>query len=109
MSREKKPIPKFENEREEARWWYEHREELDDYMDPVPESESEIPLHIRLNLPPRPERRKPPTRQVPLRIPTDDLTRAQKLAERKGIGYQTLLKMIIHEGLEREEKRAQGF
>jgi hypothetical protein len=29
----------------------------------------------------------------------------EKLAERKGLGYQTLLKMIVHEGLAREARR----
>jgi hypothetical protein len=29
------------------------------------------------------------------------LAKAKQIAERKGIGYQTLLKMIVHEGLER--------
>ena len=30
---------------------------------------------------------------------------ARKIAERKGIGYQTLLKMLVHEGLGREARR----
>ena len=30
--------------------------------------------------------------------------RARKIAIRKGIGYQTLIKMIVHEGLQRESK-----
>jgi predicted DNA binding CopG/RHH family protein len=30
---------------------------------------------------------------------------ARKIAERKGIGYQTLLKTLVHEGLRREALR----
>jgi addiction module HigA family antidote len=35
-----------------------------------------------------------------------DLAQARKIAERKGIGYQTFLKMLLHEGLVREARRA---
>jgi hypothetical protein len=31
---------------------------------------------------------------------------ARELAARKGIGYQTLLKMLVNEGLRREARRA---
>lgn len=40
--------------------------------------------------------------QIALRLPEPDVTRARELATRKGIGYQTLLKMLVHEGLRRE-------
>lgn len=41
------------------------------------------------------------TQSVSLRIPLADLEAAKKIAEKTGIGYQTLLKGIIHEGLRR--------
>ena len=94
----KKPIPKFKREAEEAQWYYEHQDALEDSLEPAPQSP--VPLHVELDLP---ARTRPPTRAVPLRIPLDDLDRARKIAARKGIPYQTLLKMLIHEGLEREE------
>jgi len=37
--------------------------------------------------------------QVALRLPAPDLAKAREIADRKGIGYQTLLKMLVHEGL----------
>jgi predicted DNA binding CopG/RHH family protein len=43
--------------------------------------------------------------QIALRLPAPDLAKAREIAERKGIGYQTLLKMIVHEGLQREARR----
>lgn len=43
--------------------------------------------------------------QIALRLPTPDVAKAREIAERKGIGYQTLLKMLVHEGLRREAKR----
>ena len=39
---------------------------------------------------------------IHLRVPTKYLERARSIAQRKGIGYQTWLKMAIHEAVERE-------
>jgi hypothetical protein len=33
------------------------------------------------------------------------MAKAREIAGRKGIGYQTLLKIIVHEGLQREARR----
>ena len=41
--------------------------------------------------------------QIALRLPSPNLAKAREIAERKGIGYQTLLKMLVHEGLPRAE------
>ncbi len=43
--------------------------------------------------------------QIALRLPSPDLAKAREIADRKGIGYQTLLKMLVHEGLQREARR----
>jgi predicted DNA binding CopG/RHH family protein len=43
--------------------------------------------------------------QIALRLPAPDLAKAREIAGRKGIGYQTLLKMLVHEGLRRESRR----
>lgn len=44
--------------------------------------------------------------QIAIGLPGADLTQAGEIAERKGIGYQTLLKMLVHEGLARESRRS---
>ena len=44
--------------------------------------------------------------QIAIRLPQADLDQARRLAERKGLGYQTLLKMLLHEGLAREARRS---
>src|SRR5436305_1274850 len=44
--------------------------------------------------------------QIALRLPEPDVAKARELATRKGIGYQTLLKILVHEGLCREARRA---
>jgi predicted DNA binding CopG/RHH family protein len=43
--------------------------------------------------------------QIALRLPESDLAVARRIAAHKAIGYQTLLKMLVHEGLEREAQR----
>lgn len=43
--------------------------------------------------------------QIALRLPAADIEQARKIADRKGIGYQTLMKMLVHEGLAREATR----
>lgn len=44
--------------------------------------------------------------QISSRLPEPDVAKARELTTRKGIGYQTLPKMLVHEGLRREARRA---
>jgi predicted DNA binding CopG/RHH family protein len=78
-------IPKFKTEREEAEWWYTNRERLDDLL----------VKHGRIV----PGRKVERTRAVSIRLPEVDIELAQRLAKDQGIGYQTLLKDVIREGL----------
>jgi len=41
------------------------------------------------------------TRSISIRIPIADLERAQMIAEKTGVGYQTVLKEAIRKGLKR--------
>jgi hypothetical protein len=41
------------------------------------------------------------TRSISLRVPIADLEQAQLIAEKTGVGYQTVLKHAIREGLKR--------
>lgn len=86
-------LPEFANEAEEAAFWATHSlgQELLDRMGPPPEG---------LLPPPRPR-----TKPVPLRLNDSTIRRAKRLAERRHIGYQTLLKEFITERLYEEEKR----
>ena len=43
--------------------------------------------------------------QIAIRLPEADIEQARRIATRKGIGYQTLVKMLVHEGLQREARR----
>jgi len=43
--------------------------------------------------------------QIAIRLPEADIAQAREIADRKGIGYQTLLKILVREGLLREARR----
>ena len=89
-------VPKFASEIEEANWWAspEGRKFLKEQSarrQPVAPGGSKLVAKIA----------KANTVQIALRLPSPDLAKAREIAGRKGIGYQTLLKMIVHQGLRR--------
>ena len=87
-------IPKFANDQAEADWWA-----------------SEAGRKFLTSQPPRKKLKNTAgsklvaklaashSVQIALRLPSLDIAKAREIAERKGIGYQTLLKTIVHEGL----------
>ncbi|MGA2181758.1 MAG: hypothetical protein ABSH47_01895 [Bryobacteraceae bacterium] len=89
-SRYQKPVrietPTFESEAQEAAWWDAHRDLIADLL----------LKHGRRGV--------VPTRAISVRLPVTDIERAQKLADKRGVGYQTLIKSLLHDALKREEK-----
>ena len=92
MAKKQVTIPKFRSEAEEAEWWDSHPEVATDIMKRALKSGK--------------ARRKVPLKTVTMRLPLPDLKTAQDLAERKGLPYQTYIKMLLHEALERERRSA---
>jgi hypothetical protein len=102
MSKKDLQMPKFKSESEEADWWaspagrsYVKRNSGEAQVKGARVKGSS--LVTKLN-----ERR---STQIAIRLLGSDLAQARKIAARKGIGYQTLLKMLVHEGLAREARR----
>ena len=96
-------IPKFANEAEEADWWASRQgRAFLKQKAAKPAGEGAAPkgsaLVRKLN--------RIASVQIALRLPETDITKAREIATRKGVGYQTLLKMLVHEGLRREARRA---
>ncbi len=92
-------ISKFANDQEEADWWAspQGREFVKGHAKPMsktPVGGSKLVAKLG----------KANSVQIALRLPLPDLAKAREIAERKGIGYQTLLKMLVHEGLQRVER-----
>jgi len=94
-------MPKFKNESQEADWWA-SREGRDYVKRQSAEAKSKGTKTTGSRLMARVAKKS--SIQIAIRLPEDDLKRARKIAIRKGIGYQTLIKMIVHEGLQRESK-----
>jgi predicted DNA binding CopG/RHH family protein len=45
---------------------------------------------------------RPVTRAISIRLPAPDIALAQELAGRKGLPYQTYIKQLLHDALNRE-------
>ncbi len=93
MPQKKIAIPRFRSEKEEAEWWDAHPQVATRLLKQALQQST-----VR--------RRSSQTRIVTMRIPVRDLEAARQLAERKGLPYQTYMKMLLHQALQKE--RAAG-
>ena len=100
----KKPIdmPRFVDEAQEADWWASRQgHEFVKRKSAEPLKKGSAPKGSRLVG----QLSRTASVQIALRLPEPDVTKAREIATRKGVGYQTLLKMLVHEGLRREARR----
>lgn len=97
MAKNKLIIPKFASEAQDAQWHDRHRRKL----------ESAVGRRVRegsaLNLQQAVARMR--LRPVTIRLPPEDINAARGLAAQKGIGYQTYIRMLLREALQREARR----
>jgi predicted DNA binding CopG/RHH family protein len=91
------PIPKFAGEEEEAAWWDAHPEVLAERLETARE-QGKLRRLNQTNLPGASE-------TVTIRIAPEELTRARTLAAKRGLPYQTYVKMLLHEALDADEKK----
>jgi predicted DNA binding CopG/RHH family protein len=90
-------IPEFKTEGDEARWWAENQDQLAQQFE-------RAAAEGRLKRGTVARRGNTPTTTI--RLDPDDISKARALAEQRGLKYQTYLKMLIHEALQREKKIA---
>jgi predicted DNA binding CopG/RHH family protein len=83
-------VPAFADEREAADWFASH--DTAPYMAELEEMKEQIPV----------VRSRPTKKPVGLRIRSDYLEAVKRVAERKGIPYQTLIQMWLVEKLRQE-------
>jgi predicted DNA binding CopG/RHH family protein len=83
-------LPKFANEQEESEFWDTH--DSTDYLDDTEEVEVRF-VDAR-----------PAKTQISLRLEPETIIRLKELARRKGIGYQTLIRMWVMERLQQEQR-----
>jgi predicted DNA binding CopG/RHH family protein len=94
MPKKKLIVPKFASEAEDAKWHQRNRRALESAM------ERRILEGSTLTLEQAAARAK--TRPVTLRLAAADIDAARAMAAQKGVGYQTYVKMLLHEALRRE-------
>jgi predicted DNA binding CopG/RHH family protein len=83
-----KPLPEFKNEDEERQFWAEH--DSADFLD-----WSQAQPAIFPNL-------KPSTRTISIRLPESLLNELKQLANEQDVPYQSMIKMILRERVDRE-------
>ena len=88
--------PTFASEAEEAGWWPAQEDKIADAFE---NSAAEGTLR-RGTLAGRMGGIPPTT----IRLDPDDIARARKQAEQRGLKYQTYIKMLLHDALKRREK-----
>ena len=89
MSKKSPKMPRFKNETEEAEWWvspagraYLKQKSAAAHSKGIKAEGSSLVAMLN----------KKASVQIAIRLPEADLAKAREIAERKGIGYQTLLK-----------------
>jgi len=101
MPRKKLVVPTFKSEREEAAWWDTHRAEVQADLRLAMRESKTISLSDVLAQASRKKELLP----VTIRLASEDVATARQLADGKGIGYQTYIKLLLHEALQKEAGR----
>jgi predicted DNA binding CopG/RHH family protein len=87
-------IPNFKSEKEEAEWWDAHPEVVTALFLKAKREGKIKRLPVVRGA----------TRSTTIRLPIADIETAQQMAESRGLPYQTYLKGLLHQALERERK-----
>lgn len=93
-------VPKFRTEAEEAQWWYDNRDKVEEALINAMDNGT-----IRRGTARRLTNEARASRNVTIRMAEADLDLARKQAEEKGLPYQTYVKSVLHEALVKRERR----
>lgn len=88
MKKQVKPIPQFNSEDEEREFWANH--EASDYFDTIKSVELDL------------SGLKPNTKTISLRLPEGLLMDIKRLANKKDVPYQSLMKIFLSQSVDRE-------
>jgi len=94
MMATKSKMPSFKSEKEEAAWWDAHPEVITELFLKAKKAGKIRRLPVVRGA----------TKPVTIRMPIADIETAQDLAEKRGLPYQTYIKGLLHQTLERERK-----
>jgi predicted DNA binding CopG/RHH family protein len=96
-SAKKLKMPKFASEDEEVRWYDRHRKRVESAFLERLEAGDALTLKEAMA--------RARLRPVTIRLAVEDVKKARAIAARKGIPYQTYIKLVLREALERESGR----
>src|SRR5260370_41846694 len=93
----KRPLaPKFKTEAEEAQWWYKNRDMVEkEFMKAIRNGTVGRGIAQRLASVAR------EAKNITSRMPVTVIHQALHLAEKEGTGYQTYMKMALHQAQQR--------
>ncbi len=92
-ARQVRQVPQFKTEAEEARWWDKQGTRI------ARDMEAAMAAGEDLTVVPAPLARALAAKNVTIRLSLTDLERARRQAERRGLRYQTYVKMLLHQAL----------
>lgn len=99
-----KKQPRFKTEAEEAKWWSDNQELIAGRFEQA-KAAGKLGKGTVARIA---QERGGTSPTITIRLPESDLERARNLAEKRGLRYQTYLKMLLHEALESEERSLAG-
>ncbi len=100
----RKKLAETKTEADEARWFERNQDRLLSLFERA-QKEGSLRVggrSIGITLSKKTGALQKPSQKVMLRIPAGDMDRAREQAAVKGIGYQTYIKMLLREGLDRQ-------
>jgi intein-encoded DNA endonuclease-like protein len=87
-------IPRFKSEGEEAKWWDSHPEVITRLFLQAKKEGKLKRLSATRGV----------TESITIRLAVNDLEAVRELAEKRGLPYQTYMKMLLHQALEKERR-----
>jgi predicted DNA binding CopG/RHH family protein len=98
-------LPHFKNEAEEAEWWARNQDFIAEQFEQAKKA-GKIGKGTVAQVARERETQSGLSPTITIRLAEGDLVRARALASRRGLRYQTYLKMLLHQALDSEEKQA---
>ena len=95
--KQKRVVPAFKSEAEEAVWWYKNRARLDEDLVEAAQK-GKLKRMDQATLKARLASSK--ARVVSIRLPENDIELARQQAAQKGLPYQTYIKSLLHQALQ---------
>ena len=104
MPRKELIVPSFRNETEEAAWWEKHRAAVEaDLRRAMRQGRTTTIGEVLAQA-----RQDAVLQPITIRLPKRDIATARHFASERGIGYQTYIKLLLHDALRREAGRREN-